>query len=168
MELLSALGVNVQLLLAQVVNFTILVVILLYFVYRPILRLIDNRRDMVKRSVEDAKTVERQKREIEQFKIEQMRKADQEMSSILEQAKKQGEAVKREIVEKAQTEADALVEKAKESLNAERRKMLDESKQTLATAVVRLTEKVLEREFGDADQQRLLKNLEKDLPALLR
>lgn len=168
MELFSALGINWQLLIAQVVNFTILMAILMYFVYRPLLRLIDSRRQTIQKSVEDAKEVERQKREIEQFKVEQMRKADQEMSAILDQAKKQAEGMKKDIVSKAQAEATAIVEKAKESLEGERRRMLDESRRTLAVAAVRLSEKIIEREFGSADQDRLLKNLERDLPALLK
>lgn len=168
MELFNALGINMKLLVAQVVNFTILMGVLLYFVYGPVLRLLDKRRETIKKSMDDAKEIDRQKQEIEKFKNEQMRKADQEMSAILEQAKKQGETMKKDIVGKAQAEATAIVEKAKESLEAERRKMLDSSKQTLANAAVRLAEKILEREFGQPDQQRLLKNLENDLPALIK
>ena len=168
MQLLYTLGINWQLMVAQVVNFTILMVVLMYFVYRPILRLIDTRRETIRKSMEDAKEIERQKREIEQFKVSQMQKADQEMSAILEQAKKQADTVRKDAVGKAQAEATAIVEKAKESLQSERQKMLESSRSTLATAAVRLAEKILEREFTKADQDRLLKSLENDLPVLLK
>lgn len=168
MELLTVLGINWQLLLAQVVNFTVLMVVLLYFVYRPILRLVDKRRDTIKQSMEDAQDIERQKREIEQFKVEQMRKADAEMQKLLEEGRKQAEVLKRDILAKAQQEAGHLMEKTKQTIDAERKKMLTEAQHSLAAFVVKLSQKLLEREFGDQDQQRMLKTVEKDLPALLR
>ncbi|TSC79932.1 MAG: F-type H+-transporting ATPase subunit b [Candidatus Peregrinibacteria bacterium Gr01-1014_25] len=168
MELLSVLGINWQLLLAQIVNFTILMVVLLYFVYRPILRLVDKRRDTIKQSMENAKDIELQKRELEQFKIDQMRKADVEMQKLLEEGRKQAEVLKRDILEKAQHEAGHLMEKTRQTIEAERKKMLIEAQSSLAAFVVKLSQKLLEREFSDQDQQRMLKTVEKDLPALLR
>lgn len=168
MELLSTLGVNMQLLLAQIVNFAIIMGVLLFFVYRPILRLVDSRRETIKKSMEDAKDIEKQKRDIEHFKTEQMRKADQEMAQILDKAKKQAETVKQDMLVKAQQEASALVEKAKETLQNERKKLLEEARGTLAGVAVKLAQAVLEREFSAQDQQRLVQNLEKDLPALLK
>ena len=53
MELLTKLGVDWKLLIAQIVNFTILVSVLTYFVYRPLLDLLDARRERIRKAVED-------------------------------------------------------------------------------------------------------------------
>lgn len=168
MELLNTLGVNWKMLIAQLVNFGILIVVLSYFVYRPVLRLIDERRERVRKSMEDTKAIENQRREIEQFKNEQMRKVDMETSSFLDTAKKQAESVKKEILASAQKEADQLLEKAKHQLEEERTKLVAEVQSSMATVVVKLSQKILQREFSKEDQGRMLVALEKAIPTLIK
>lgn len=168
MELLHKLGIDGWAFLAQLINFTVLIVALTYFVYRPILRLIDDRRERVRKSMEDAKAIENQKRELDEFKLEQMRKIDRETGSFLEKAKTQAEGMKKEILAGAEREAAAILKKAKDQLAEERTRMVSDVQSTLATAVVRLSQKLIEREFSKADQDRLLGSVQKELPALLK
>ncbi len=168
MELIEKLGINTGMFIAQLVNFTILIVALSFFVYRPILRLLDDRRERIRKAMEDAKAIENQKREIDEFKMEQMRKVDQETGKFLENAKRQAETMKKEILAGAEKEAGQILSKAREQLTEERARMVNDLQATLAGAVVKLSQKVLEREFGKADQDRLLASVSKDLPALIR
>ena len=168
MELLAKLGVDGKLLIAQIVNFTILVAILSYFVYRPLLDLLDARRDRIAKAMENAKRVEEQTRELEQFRLEQLKKVDQEIGAMLERGKHAAEAVREKILEEAKREADTVLGKGRRQLEDERVRVFHDVQGTLATMIVRMTEKILEREFSDADQQRLLSILEKDIPGLLR
>lgn len=168
MELISKLGIDLGVFIAQLVNFTILIVVLSVFVYRPILRLLDDRRERVRKSMEDAKAIENQKRELDEFKVEQMRKVDQETGAFLETAKKQAETLKKDILAGAEKEAAAILVKAKAQLDEERGRMVGDLQATLASAVVKLSQKVIEREFNKADQDRILSSVQKDLPALLK
>lgn len=168
MELLSSLGINWQLLISQIVNFGLLMIVLLFFVYRPILRLIDSRRETIRKSLEDAKEIEKNKRELEQFSIEQMKKIDQESSALFATVKKQAEAAKAEILTRAQEEADAMLEKSRKTMEADKSRMFDEARNALIDVSVQLAGKILEREFTPADQKRLAQSLSKDVPALLK
>ena len=54
MELLSNLGINGKLLLAQIVNFFILLYILKRFAYKPILKVLDDRKEKIEKGLRDA------------------------------------------------------------------------------------------------------------------
>lgn len=167
MELITTLGINWQMLVAQLINFVLLIVLLSYFVYKPILRLIDDRRERIRKSMEDAKAIENQKRELDVFKTEQLRKIDQECGKFLETAKSQAEGVKKDILAGAEKEAAQILAKARTQMEEERARMGSEIQSTLAGVIVRMTEKILEREFSSADQQRLLGNVQKELSSLV-
>lgn len=168
MELLSTLGIDWKLLIVQLLNFGILVVVLSVLVYRPILRLLDDRRERVRKSMEDAKKIENQRRDLEEFKTDQMKKIDAECGKFLEEAKHQAERVKKDIVGNAEKEAAAILAKAKQQLDEERGRMVQEIQGTLASVVVRMAEKIIVREFGKSDHDRLMRDVEKDIPSLLR
>lgn len=168
MELLSKLGINMGMFIAQLVNFTILIVVLSVFVYKPIIRLLDDRRERIRKSMEDAKAIENQKRELDEFRTEQMRKIDLETGKFLETAKHQAETMKKEILQSAEKEAAGILSKAKDQMSDERARMVSDLQATLASTVVKLSQKVIEREFGKSDQDRLLTSIQKDLPALIK
>jgi len=168
MELLSTLAINWQQIVAQLINFGILIAVLSYFVYRPVLRLLDERKAKVKKSMDDAAHLEKQRHELDQFRADQMKKMDQEAGVFLEKAKQQAEEARVRMIADAQKEADQLLEKSKKQLSEERSKIAAEVEASLAQMVVSLSEKVLERQFSREDQQRILKSLEKNIPSLVQ
>lgn len=163
MELLAKLGVDWRLLIAQAINFGILLLILTIFVYRPLLSLLDERRERVRRAMEEAKRIELQAKEMEDLRQKELQKIDQEVGVLLEQGRREAETVRNETLAAAKREADALLTKARRELTEERARVFQEIEETLARMIVRVTEKVIEREFSAKDQERLLASLEKDI-----
>jgi F-type H+-transporting ATPase subunit b len=168
MELLTKLGINWALLLAQIVNFAIVLGALTFFVYRPLLNLLDQRSSRIRKAMEDAKRMEDQKREMEAFRVEQMKKIDEESGKFLERAKKEAEVSKQHILTAAQAEAARILERGEQQLKEERHRVLADVQGVVADAIVRMTQKILEREFTPADQKRLLADLTKDIPHQLK
>ena len=168
MEILQTLGIDWKLLIAQIINFAVVAIVLTYFVYKPVLKAIDARRERTKKAMRDADDIGRAKRDMEEERIKRMRAADDESKAMLEKAKKHAEAVQTELLAKARSEADAALQKGRAQLENERREALASLQDTVAGVVIRMTEKILEREFAPADQERILKNVEKELPALLK
>lgn len=167
MELLQKLGVDWKLLIAQIVNFAVLLAVLSLFVYRPLLRVIDERRERIRKSVEDAERIAHEKEELAKARQEALRKIDQECGAFLEKAKNDAERLKADILRAADTEAKNLLTKGHEQLRSERAQALQEMQKVLATAILQMTEKLLEREFSPRDQERILTSLERSLPSLL-
>jgi F-type H+-transporting ATPase subunit b len=166
--LLEKLGINWGLLLAQIVNFVIVLTALTYFIYRPLLNLIDQRRERIRKSMEDVKLIDAQKKEMEDFKLDQMKKIDQEVGAFLERAKKEAEVSKDQILALAQEEADRIIARGEQRLVEERARVLGEVQGSVAEVIVRMTEKLLEREFSPADQKRVLAGLTKQVSEQLR
>lgn len=167
MELLQKLGVDWRLLLAQIVNFTILLTVLTLFVYRPLLRLIDERRERIRKSMEDADKIAHEKEALARARQEALRTIDQECGALLEKAKNDAEHLKAEILRAADIEAKNLLAKGHEQLRSERAQALREMQKVLATAILQMTEKILEQEFSPRDQERVLTHIERSLPSLL-
>jgi F-type H+-transporting ATPase subunit b len=118
--------------------------------------------------MEDAKRIEKQKEELDAIRTEALRKIDQEAGAFLEKAKQQAEKMKEDMLASAKKETEQMLERGRMQLEAERAQVMHELQGNLARMIVSLTEKILEREFSDADQNRILTNLEKHIPALLK
>lgn len=168
MELLVKLGINWQLLAAQVVNFLIVLGVLGFFVYKPFLNLLDSRAERIRKAMEDAKRIENQMKEFEAVRQEELKKIDAESGAYFERVRKQAEALQEEILENARKEAQAVLDQALRRIDEERRAMMDEAMKTLSKVIVSMTEKILEREFSPADQERIVKSLSAELPKTLR
>ena len=168
MQLLQSFGINLPLFIAQIVNFGIVVGVLTWLVYKPLLRVIDQRREAARKAAQVAEDAARQQQEMDQLKIEQLRKLDEESGKFLESAKRQAEAIRTELTDKAHREAEAILERGRKLLEQERQDALDSLQGLLSKVVMQMTQKILEREFGPADQKRILDSVQKDIPSLLK
>ena len=168
MELLAKLGVDWKLLIAQIVNFTILLAVLGVFVYKPLLNLLDDRRERIRKAMEDAEKIEKQKKEMDDLRLEQLKKIDMEVGALLERGKHHAERMRDEILDQAKREAGQILEKGRQQLENERSRVFQEVQGSVARIIVGMTEKILEREFSQSDQKRLLSALEKDIPTFMQ
>ena len=168
MEILQKLGIHWQQILAQIVNFTIIATVLAYFVYKPLLKTIDARSDRTRKAMENAARIEEQQKEMERMRQEILTHADREAGNLLAQAKVEAEAIKQQILDSALHEAESTIAKGRRLITEERRLVYEEVRKHLTLMVVRMTEKVLAREFSPDDQKRLIADLEKELSTPLR
>lgn len=168
MEIIHTLGINWMTLTAQLVNFGILLTVLTYFLYRPILRVLDERREKIAHSLDEAKSVTEQMKALKAEQATAMKALDAKHASLLAEAKKEAEKTKAELIAAADKEAKALLERGREQLQSERSKMVADLGKTVAMLSVKIAGKILEKEFSDADQKRILTSLEKDVPSLIR
>lgn len=167
MELLAKLGINWQLLLAQIINFLILLAILTRFVYKPFLRLLDSRTERIRHAMAEAKKLEEEAVRMEAKRREHLKRMDEEAGRMLEEAKRQAETVQGELLAKARTEAERIVQQGKRKLEEERARALRELQGTAASLIVRLTETLLRREFTRNDQKKILDEVSQKIPSLL-
>ena len=166
-DLLHALGIQWSVLLAQMVNFGILIFILQRYIYKPVLRVIDQRRTLVAESMEKVQEIERSKEELDKERVKILRKADEEAGALLERAKNEAESIRTEIEKAAKSQAANIVTKGMEQLENERATMVREVQDKLAHAIVLSAEKILRREFSKEDQVSFEAELKKNLPSML-
>lgn len=166
-DIIDALGIQWSALLAQAINFGILVFILAKFVYKPVLAVIDKRRAEIAESMEKAKEIDRQKEILDQDRAAILRKADEEAGELLARAKVDAEALQAELLKNAKDQAARTLTKGMEQLENERAHMVKEIQDKLAHAIVKSAETILRREFSKEDQAGFEEELKKNLPAML-
>ncbi len=148
---MEALGINLGYLISQIVNFTLLAVLLYFVAYKPILRMLDERSARIKQGLEDAEQASRRAAEMEQEFEQRLAEARKEGQEIVAQATQMSEKARQEILETAREEARAQVEKAKEEISRERELAMADLRQQVADLSLSISEKVI----GEAlDQQR--------------
>ncbi|MFH1444485.1 MAG: hypothetical protein ABIG34_03785 [Candidatus Peregrinibacteria bacterium] len=168
MELLAKLGINWGLLIAQVVNFLIVMGVLGFFLYRPILNLLDTRAERIRKSMEDAKRIEQHAQELAKLREAEMKRLDQESGKHFERIRKEAQALHEELLANAKKEAEATLQGALKRIDEERRIMMEDVMKTVNSVVIRMTEKLLEREFTPTDQKRIQEQLIADLPKTIQ
>lgn len=166
MELLTKLGIDWKLLLAQIVNFFILLLVLYKFAYRPILAMLDRRTKTIEKSLQAAKEGEEKLAKADLLREEKIAQAEKEIGKLIESARSDAEVMKKEIIATANKQAEELIKRGKLQLQEEKEKMITDSKHEVSLIVVSATSKMLQREFSPADQKRLLDAISREIKSL--
>lgn len=157
MQFFQAFGVDWKSLIAQFVNFAILMFILYKLAYKPLLKFMKDRTEAIARGVEDAK---RAKELMTNTKAEEEKilvAARKEAASIIESARVAAGEQAAAIVAQAKNEVVRVVAEGKEALATERANMLTQVKKDVITMVVASTEKILQGVVTEEVDQAWLK-----------
>jgi F-type H+-transporting ATPase subunit b len=112
--------------LSQIVNFAILAFLLYRFGYRPILGVLDKRRERIEKGLEDARMAEEARANAESERQQILDEARAEAQGIVAEANQRGEAQAANIVEEANSQAQAILDDARSDAQEERDRMLGE------------------------------------------
>ncbi len=153
---MEALGINLGMLVSQIVNFTLLAVLLYLVAYKPILRMLDERSARIKKGLEDAEAASRRAAEMEQEFEQRMAQARKEGQEIIAQSTQMSEKAGQDILEKAREEARVQIDKAKEEIARERDLAMDELRQQVADLSLTISEKVVGEVLDEQSQRRLI------------
>lgn len=143
MELLTNLGIDWRLLIAQLINFAVLLAVLYKFLYQPVLKLLHDRTARIEEGLKNAEVVNNKLREAVAVYDAKVREARSAAQKILEATKKEGEALKVELTAVAQKEAAKILESGRARLAVEKEKIMHEAEHELADLVEQATEHVL-------------------------
>ena len=150
----EAFGVEWSLLIAQVVNFTIVLVALWYFLYKPVMAVITKRQELVAKSVREAAQVEELFARADGEAESRVQAADEEAEKIVALARESAASTQAELLKDAEARASRIAEDAKaraaEAIERARR----ESEQDIARLAVLAAEKVLSRSAGSAQDKK--------------
>ena len=142
-QLFAAFGVNVSLLIAQAVNFAIVLVALWYFLYKPVLTMIAKRQEVVAKGVEDAKLAGEKLAAADGVAESRVAAADTEASEIVSAARELGTAEKARLLKEAEARAVAVTADAEARAQEIAAKAKRESEQDIARLAILAAEKIL-------------------------
>ena len=156
MEILTSLGIDPAVMLAQAVNFFALLAILSFFIYKPVFKLLDERKDRIAKAEEHAQLVEDKLARVEEMTQKEFRKAQEKSHEIITAAKdsatKQGE----EIVTMAKEKVGKIVEEGRAVIAKEKNSAAKQIQTEVSRIVILATEKLLGREVDAKDQSKLV------------
>lgn len=155
-ELIHQLGIDWKLLLAQIVNFVILLFLLKKFLYKPLINLMNNRRQKIVEGLEKAKRGEEEFQKIQELRERELAKIQKEAEAIIAKAKEAGDKKQQEILKQAEEKTKKIVEEARGRIEIEKEKMLKEVRQDIANLVVAATEKILEEKMDSQREKKLV------------
>ncbi len=166
MEGLAGLGINVPTLLAQVVNVVILLVVLYFVAYKPVMRMLDERSKRIKDSMEEADAIKEQVALTEKEVKKQLAAASKEGRERIDQSVKAGEQIKEKARQGARQEAEALITRARNEIKQERDEAISELRKEVADITIAAAEKVIDRSLDKKAHRDLIDKVLEESDAL--
>lgn len=156
MEILNKLGVNLGYLLVQIVNFIVMFLILRAWAYKPVVKMLENRRKSINQGIEDARVAAeaRENAEAEARKI--IDEAQSKGSEIVREATQRAEEMAREIKATADQDAAEARKEALKEVEDERDAMLADARGQVATLAMAATQKLIGESLDEKRQRALI------------
>ena len=152
-------------LIAQIINFLILLFLLTKVAWKPLLQAIEERRNRISSDLESA---ERNRNEAAQMKAEYqrlMQDARVEAQSVVEKATRLAEQTKNEILTEARNEHERLLKTAQEQITRERQQALDEIRNEVVAISIAAATKVIEQNMNTDVNAKLVSDFIQKLDA---
>jgi F-type H+-transporting ATPase subunit b len=141
--MLETLGIHFPSLAIYLVNFLLVLLLLYLFAYKPILRLMDQRAERIRESLEAADTARQEAASSQEAIQEQITEARREGQRIMDQAREASERFRTDEMDKARQEAEAFVERAKQDIARERDTALQEVRASFGDLAITAAERVI-------------------------
>ncbi|MFA5359088.1 MAG: F0F1 ATP synthase subunit B [Patescibacteria group bacterium] len=142
-SLIETFHLDVKLVIAQLVNFVIVLLVLWFFALKPLLKTMNERSAKIEKSLRDAQEIEERVKSSKKEREEKIAEIKRESLEILAQTQVQAEENRKETINKTKEDVAKLVNQGKEQLAAEKDKMVSAAKTEVADLVVAVTKKVL-------------------------
>lgn len=163
MKLIQALGLDWRILIAQFVNFSVLILVLWRFAYKPIFNILEERRKKVAQGVQDSEDAAVKLQEAQSHKKEIIAEARREANSIIEEAKTKAEARYQEIIGKSKSDIQAIIIDEKAKIEVEKKLAISEIKERISELTVLALEKIIAEKVDSKKDAELIAKVVKDL-----
>lgn len=152
---ISALGFNLPALIAQLVNFGLLLLLFSVLLYKPLLRVLDERKKRIQEGLEASEEAKRRLAETEQEVARELERARQEGQALVAQAQQISARIQEEARQSARAEAEQLLERARAEIQLERDGAIAQLRREFADLTITAAERVIRRSL-DRDAHRQL------------
>lgn len=159
----TTFGVDWPHLLAQIVSFGIVCLVLYVLAYKPVLQILEARRQQIASGLANAEKIKAELARIASERQAVLLKADAEGKQLIEEARAAAARVGAEETRKAVASAEQIVVRAREATERDRARMLAEVKGEVGRLVVQTTAKVAGKVLTAEDQRRLAEETAKHL-----
>lgn len=158
-------GLNWWLFVSQIISFSIVCFILQKFAYRPILMVLEERRNRIAEGLANAERIKQQLAEAQQTANNIIGQANAEAQKMIDEARNAAKALGERQAQHAVAEAEQIIARAHDTSVVERDRMMSELKRELARLVVDTTARVSGKVLTAEDQRRLSQEAAREIAA---
>ena len=145
-EILTAFGIDWRLIVIQVFNFAILLAVLWYFLYKPVMKLLAERQQKIEKGVRDAEAAEKRLEDADTEKGAILTEANTKAEEIIAASRTDAEEKAGIIVSDAAARSERILEDAKDKSEEMKAQALRESEAEITKTAVLAAEKILRKE----------------------
>ncbi|MSQ11240.1 MAG: ATP synthase F0 subunit B [Dehalococcoidia bacterium] len=156
---MSDLGLHLPSLIVYLVNFGILAVALYLVGYKPILKMLDQRSQRVKSSLDEAERVKQEAARAQEEMQRQLGEARKSSQQVLEQGREMADRFREEELAKARKEAEDFLQRARQQIQQERDRAVEELRGQFADLAITAAERVVERSLDRTAHRDLIEQV---------
>ncbi len=152
------MDIQVTQILFQIVNFSVVLGALSYLLYKPILKIFEERSKRIEEGQKAAEEALRSKEALDQMKEEAQTALKKERTQVLKKAQDEAAEKRQEILTQAKQEAQEEIAKMKKDWEREKQLLVLNSKEELVHAVVSVAEKLIQKKFDKKADEQLIES----------
>jgi F-type H+-transporting ATPase subunit b len=161
----STFGVDWPHLIAQAISFGIVCAVLYRFAYRPVLQMLEQRREQIAQGIANQEKINAALAAIESRRQEILAAAQDQATQLIAEAREVGRRLQEQESQRAVTTAEQIVGRARAAAIQEHARMLAELKREVGRLVVQTTAAVVDKVLTPEDQRRLAEETARRLSA---
>jgi len=153
---ITDLGINGPSLIAYLINFVLLLGILTLFAYKPLLKVLDQRSERIRESLEAADRARADAAGSQQAIEDQLNEARREGQRLLDQAREAAARFQEEQMGQAKKDAESFVERARADIQRERDAAVQEVRANFGDLAITAAERVIRRSLDRQAHEELI------------
>ena len=142
-------------LIAQILNFLFLVFVLAKFAYKPLLNIMEERKNKIAADLEAADAAKDEAEAVKSEYAAKLADARQEAQAIVEAARKSAQAAHDKIMAETKAEQDQVVAAAKEAIELEKQKALADVRAQVISLSMMAASKIVEQKLGSEEDKKM-------------
>jgi len=160
--IIGPLGIDGKIFIAQLVNISVVVFVLWKWVYKPLLKVLDDRTKKIEQGLRDAAESAAARQRSEQEKDQVVLEARLKAKGIVEEARTTAQAEGEALVRKARQEVERVVAQGREQLRLDKEKLADEVKADIGGLLAQAVETIARQKLDPAKDAELIRASLKD------
>jgi len=138
------------------ITFLVLLALLTKFAWGPLLRALESRQDLIRKSLDDAQRAKEELERLNQESVQILRTARVEAEGVVSRSRGDAERLREEMKQKAKSEADAIVRGAERQIQLETDRALQQIRHEAVELSVQIASKIIQRQLSKEDNERLI------------
>ena len=162
-QIARTFGVDWSHLIAQIVSFSIVCALLYLFAYKPVLKMLATRRQLIAQGLANSERITAELAKTETQRQEVLAEANVAATQLIEEARDAAARLRHQEIQKANVAAEQIIAKAHNAAASDHTRMLAQLKREVGRLVVQTTAAITGKILTHEDQQRLAEETAREL-----